>query len=97
MLISKSCKNIKKLNKNRELVIVKYKGMKFFVNLVTFNLSMTNYSQDPLDDAKTMRVLTLMYPDEYFEEIYEENEIEMVSEDISDYLPSIRDPWEDQM
>jgi len=87
----------KKLNKNRELVIVKYNDMKLFGYLVTSDLSMNTYSQDPLDDTKTMRILTLMHPDEYFEKIYEENEIEIVSEDISDYLPSIRDPWGDQM
>jgi hypothetical protein len=50
---------------DRDFIVVHHQGQKVWAKIDTFDLSMEWMSEDPADDALTVRVMTLMLPDEY--------------------------------
>jgi len=50
---------------DRDFVIVSYLGIKVWAKIDSFDLNMKFMSENPADDSRTVRVLTLMLPDEY--------------------------------
>jgi hypothetical protein len=50
---------------DRDFIVVAYQGKKIWAKIDAFDLTQTQASSNPLDDAVTTRVLTLMTPDEY--------------------------------
>lgn len=50
---------------DRDFVVVNHQGQKVWAKIDTYDLSMEWMSENPWDDVVTVRVLTLMLPDEY--------------------------------
>jgi len=50
---------------DRDFISVEYRGQTFFAKIDTYDPSMEFMSPDPADDLVTVRVLTVMLPDEY--------------------------------
>jgi len=50
---------------DRDFISVEYCGQTFFAKIATYDPSMEFMSPDPVDDLVTVRVLTVMLPDEY--------------------------------
>lgn len=50
---------------DRDFIVVQCQGLKVWGKIDCYDLSMEYLSPEPVDDAVTVRVLTLMLPDEY--------------------------------
>lgn len=50
---------------DRDFIVVNHQGLKVWAKIDTFDLTMEWMSPDPADDEVTVRVLSLMLPDEY--------------------------------
>lgn len=50
---------------DRDFIVVHSQGQKVWAKIDTYDLSMKWMSENPADDEVTVRVLTLMLPDEY--------------------------------
>lgn len=50
---------------DRDFIVVEHLGCRYWAKIDPYDLSMKSISPDPADDAVTVRVLTLMLPQEY--------------------------------
>jgi hypothetical protein len=50
---------------DRDFIVLDYLGQKIYAKIDTYDPSLEFQSPDPTDDVVTVRVLTLMLPDEY--------------------------------
>ena len=50
---------------DRDFIVVHHQGKKVWAKVDTYDTTLEWMSPDPTDDAVTVRVLTLMMPDEY--------------------------------
>jgi hypothetical protein len=50
---------------DRDFIVLTYKGIKIWAKIDTYDLNIEFMSENPADDNLTVRVLTLMLPDEY--------------------------------
>ncbi len=50
---------------DRDFISVEYRGQRIFAKIDTLDPSMEFMSPDPVDDLVTVRVLTVMLPEEY--------------------------------